>query len=94
MYNITKYTKDKSKKIGVTVKPSKLKNKKIDVYFKGEKIASIGDNRYKDYPTYIKEKGLEYANKRRKLYYKRHSKEPIIKNGRVTNSFFSKFLLW
>ena len=81
MYKITKYTKDKAKEIGVIVKPSKLKNKKIDVYFKGHKIASIGDIRYKDYPTYIKEKGLEYANKRRKLYYKRHNKEPIINRG-------------
>ena len=36
MYQITKYSFDQAKKIGVTIKPSKLKNKKIDI-FKDEK---------------------------------------------------------
>jgi hypothetical protein len=95
MYNITEYTKNRAKIIGVTVKPSTRKNKKIDVYYKGKKIASVGDKRYKDFPTYIKEKGMEFANKKKYLYYKRHANEPVFDDdGNITNSFFAKFLLW
>ena len=36
------------------------------------KIATIGDSKYKDFPTYVIENGLEFANKRKKLYYIRH----------------------
>ena len=91
MYKITKYTKDKANKIGVTVKPSKSKTKKIDVYRKGVKISSIGSRGYKDYPTYIKEKGKAYANKRRKLYKLRHNKT---RNKKWSNSWLSDQLLW
>ena len=57
MYNITNYTYKKAKKLGLTVKPSKNKTKKIDVYKKGVKIASVGANGMNDYPTYIKKCG-------------------------------------
>ena len=68
MYKIKKLQKEKAKKIYVEIKPSKLKLKKIDVFKKGKKIASIGSIGYSDYATYIETKGIEYANKRRKLY--------------------------
>ena len=42
MYPITKYSFDRAKKLGVTIKPSTLKNKKIDIYKDGKKIASVG----------------------------------------------------
>jgi len=74
MYQITDYTYRQAKKIGVTVKPSTVKGKKIDVYKKGEKVASVGAIGYKSYPEFIKEKGLEYANNRRKLYKLRNEK--------------------
>ena len=45
MYIIKKYSFDEAKKLGVEIKPSKIKNKKIDV-FKGDVfICSIGDSR-------------------------------------------------
>ena len=100
MYIITQYTKDKAKALGVIVKPSSNKNKKIDIFDKsGVKIASIGGIKpdgtpYNDYPTYIKTKGLEYANRRRELYLKRHSKELKVKNGVKTPSYYSDVLLW
>ena len=47
-----------------------------------------------DYPTYIKTKGLEYANERRRLYLKRHSKEPKVKKGVKTPSYWADKLLW
>lgn len=77
MYEITKYTFDKAKELGVTVKPSRRKHKKIDVYEDGKYIKSIGDIRYGDYPTFIKEYGQKYADMRRLLYHTRHRKDTL-----------------
>ena len=54
VYKITQYSYKKAKENDLNIVPSKKKNKKIDVYKNGEFIASIGDVRYNDYPTYIK----------------------------------------
>ena len=89
MYKITEYTKMRAKQLGLQVKPSKVKNKKIDVYHDDIKIASIGDIRYKDYPTYIKEKGHDFASKRQIAYHIRHAKDS--KRGK---GFLSAYLLW
>ena len=91
MYKITKYTKDKAKKYGLTVKTSKVKGKKIDVFKNGEKVASVGAIGYGDYSTFIKEKGLEYANGRRHLYKIRHKKD---RNVRGTAGWYADKLLW
>ena len=58
MYPITNYTYSQAKKIGVVVKPSTNKTKKIDVYKQGKKIASVGANGMNDFPTYIKKMGF------------------------------------
>ena len=62
MYQITDYTKKQANKLGVIVKPSTKKGKKIDVIKNNVVIASIGDINYSDYPSYIKSNGLDYAN--------------------------------
>lgn len=91
-YTITAYTKKKAKELGVIVKPSKVKGKKIDVFnIKGEKIADIGALGMGDYPTYIKEKGKEYADTRRKLYKQRHEKDRHVK---YSDGWFADKLLW
>ena len=95
-YNIKAYTKNQANKIGVTVKPSDLKGKKIDVFKKGVKVASVGAIGYKDYPTYmeLEKKGKVpkgTATKRRKLYKIRHKKDRNIKNS---NGFYADRLLW
>lgn len=95
-YNIKAYTKNQAKKIGVTVKPSGSKGKKIDVFKKGVKVASVGAIGYKDYPTYmeLEQKGKVpkgTATKRRKLYKIRHKKDRNIKNS---NGFYADRLLW
>ena len=77
MYHILPYTYDRAKMIGVEVKPSTKAHKKIDVYKGGKLIASVGDTRYKDFPTYVKDAGMAYALKRRALYYKRHKDEGL-----------------
>jgi hypothetical protein len=90
-YLITDYTKQQAKKNNLTIKPSSKPNKKLDVYdSSGKFLNSIGDSRYKDYPTYIKTKGKEYANKRRELYYKRHSTD----GEKYSKDWLSKILLW
>lgn len=91
MYEITSYTKEKAKGLGVVVKPSTVKGKKIDVFKNEKKIASIGDIKYSDYPTYLKEDGKAVADERKRLYHLRHQKES---NKIGTPSFFAKKLLW
>jgi len=94
-YVITQYTKDKAKQLNLIVKPSTLKNKKIDVFDKsGNKLASIGALGMNDYPTYIKTKGKAYADERRRLYLIRHAKEPKMKNSKRTPSYYADVLLW
>jgi hypothetical protein len=90
-YLIKQYTKDKAKKLGVEVKPSKLKGKKIDVFKDGKKIASVGALGYYDYPTYIDKKGKDYADKRRTLYKIRHKKDKDVKG---TKGYYADKLLW
>ena len=91
MYNIKNYTKEKAKKLNVTIKPSTNKKKKIDVFKDNKKIASIGAIGYSDYPTYIENKGIKYADERRKLYKIRHSKD-LKQIG--SNEYYANKLLW
>ena len=80
-YEIKQYSIDQAKKHGYTVQVSSNKKKKLDVYKNGVKICSIGDSRYKDYPSYIQEKGLDYGKVRRQLYHNRHKKDIEIKGS-------------
>ena len=95
MYSIKRYTYNKAKKLGVTVKPSTNKTKKIDVFKKRgntqKKVASIGANGMNDYPTYIQKRGLAYANTRRKLYRQRHEKD---RHVRGSAGYYADKLLW
>jgi hypothetical protein len=90
-YNITPYTYQQAKKIGVTVKQSTNKTKKIDVYKKGKKIASVGANGMNDFPTYINKKGMTFAKTRRKLYKQRHERDRHVKWSR---GWLADKLLW
>ena len=90
-YTITEHTLQRAKQMKVTVQLSQKKNKKIDVFKNGVKIASIGDSRYKDFPTYVIENGIEFANNRKRLYYMRHKKD--IENLH-SNGFYAAKLLW
>jgi len=91
MYEITNYTKAQAKKLGVEVKPSTNPKKKIDVFKKDKKVASVGAIGYSDYPHYIESNGMVYANERRKLYRIRHNKD-LNKIG--SGGFFAARLLW
>lgn len=91
MYSIKKYTYNKAKTLGVIVKPSTNKTKKIDVFKNKKKIASIGANGMNDYPTYIQKRGLAYAKTRRRLYKQRHEKD---RHARGSAGYYADKLLW
>ena len=90
-YIITDYTLQRAKQMKVTVQLSQQKNKKIDVLKNGVRIATIGDSRYKDFPTYVIENGIEFANNRKRLYYMSHKKDIENLNS---NGFYAAKLLW
>lgn len=90
-YTITNYTKKQAKRIGVTVKPSTNPEKKIDVFRKTRKIASVGANGMNDFPTYIKKRGLTFAKTRRRLYKMRHEKD---RHTKWSNGWLADKLLW
>ena len=91
MYEISDYSYKQAKLLGVDIKSSSKKNKKIDVFKNGVLIASIGAIGYSDYPSYIREKGLKYADERGRLYKLRHKKDINNKQG---NGFWADKLLW
>ena len=91
MYTITKYSYTQAKRLNVSIKPSTNKNKKIDVFKDGKKISSIGALGMKDYPSYIIEKGMEYANNRRRLYKIRHENT---RHKIGSPSYYADQILW
>jgi hypothetical protein len=96
-YKIRTYSKIKAKQLGVEIKPSSNKKKKLDVFNKqGKKLASIGALGMNDYPTYMEleknkkvEKGT--AEKRRKLYKNRHESD---RKKVGTNGYYADKILW
>tara|TARA_R110002073_G_scaffold54882_1_gene141046 strand:+ start:262 stop:555 length:294 start_codon:yes stop_codon:yes gene_type:complete len=94
-YKIKPLQIKKAKSLNLTIKPSKNKKKKVDVFnSKGEKVGSVGALGYMDYASYIEKDGLTKANEKRKNYLKRHAKEPKMKDGKRTNSFYADAILW
>jgi hypothetical protein len=88
MYNIRPYHLQQAAEFDVTIKPSTIKNYKLDVFKDGKYLTSIGDRRYKDYIMYLEEDGETLANKRRRLYWLRHQKD----NG--VRGFYARNILW
>jgi hypothetical protein len=86
MYDIAPYTFKKAKLLGVTVKVSERKHKKIDVYKNGTRIATIGDTRYPDY-AHLRETNPPLAEDTRRLYHLRHTQKTV-------GERMAKELLW
>jgi hypothetical protein len=91
MYDITPHTKTQAKRLGVQVKPSTRKGKKIDVFKNDIKVASVGALGMGDFGTYLRTEGKAFANKRRELYKARHAKDSIKKG---TPGYYANALLW
>ena len=100
-YKIKQYSMDKIQELNsklntsdFSIKLSEDPSKKIDVFLREKKITSIGDINLLDYPSYIEERGIEFANKRRDAYNNRFKRLPDIKEGEITPMFWNRFLLW
>ena len=74
----------KARRIGVTVKRSTIKSKKLDVMKNHVRVASIGDVRYSDF--------LQHGDPERRRRYKlRHQK---FRNKVGTPSYYADKILW
>lgn len=95
-YTISETIRKKAAAIGVVVKPSRNTSKKLDAFVDGKFQASFGGAGYMDYELYKKEKGIEYANEKRKQYKARHEKDRKVKyrDGKLTPGFLSWQILW
>ena len=92
MYEILPYTELQANRLGVRVTASKNPSKKIDVFdWNGNFICSVGAKGYKDYPTYLKLNGKEYADEKRRLYKIRHQKDRKIIGSK---GYYADNLLW
>ena len=80
-----KKARARAAKLGVIVRPSVLKGKKLDVFDpRGRKLASIGDIRYEDF--------LQHGDpERRRRYKQRHQKNRSVKG---TPGDFADQILW
>ena len=91
MYQILPYTLKKARALGVQVRPSSSKKKKIDEYKKGKKIASVGGYGYDYYPTFLRKYGKTYANRKRRLSKQRHDKD---RHKKGSAGYYADQLLW
>tara|TARA_R110000787_G_scaffold168659_1_gene281432 strand:- start:875 stop:1135 length:261 start_codon:yes stop_codon:yes gene_type:complete len=81
--NLTK-ARENAKKYNVEVKVSTVKNKKLDVYKKGDKVASIGDIRYGDF--------LQTGDKQKQKNYKSRHQKDRTKVGSA--GYYADKILW
>ena len=91
VYSISSYSKAQAKKLGVEIQLSSNPKKKIDVFKKGIKVASIGATGFGDYGFFLKTKGRAYADERRRLYRIRHKGEDKVSGS---NGYWSLKILW
>lgn len=91
MYSIQPYTTQQARRIGVSVRPSTVKGKKLDVFEEGKKVASVGALGYGDYPTFLASRGPAYAKKRREAYKERHERDRHVKGSA---GYYADKLLW
>ena len=90
-YRPTKRQIANAKRLGVTIKSSSRGSKKLDVFKKGVKVASIGAKGYADYDYYLKNTTKAFADSRRKNYKSRHQK---YRNRVGTPSYYADKILW
>ena len=76
--------KRNARKIGVQVKASTVKGKKLDVFKGDKKVASIGDINYEDF--------LIHGDEKRKANYKSRHQKTRTKVG--TASYYADKILW
>jgi hypothetical protein len=96
MYKITPRTHALAARLGVSVRPSTTKGKKIDVLKDGRKLHAIGAIGYDDYPTFLMQEEMGIvprgtARKRQKAYKSRHANN---RKRKGTAGWWADQLLW
>ena len=89
-YKILPQQRAAAKKLGVTIRPSTVKGKKIAVYKDRVKVADIGAIGYSDYWTYY-EADKYIARSKRDLYQARHKGE---QNKIGSPGYYAWYILW
>jgi hypothetical protein len=94
MYHISQYTYERAFANGIYVYPSENRRWKIEVYDgEGLFLCYCGNTRLKDYPTYLEEKGLYAACRKRHLWFRRHGYNPQLFDY-ATPEWAESILLW
>lgn len=75
-----------------TIRPSNDGKTKYTVVYNGKTIR-FGAYSMNDYIIYNQKKGRDYADERKRLYLKRHSKNENF-NDPYSRGFWSRWLLW
>ena len=89
-FEIRSHHREAARRLGVQIKPSQTRGKKLDVYKDGKKVASIGQKGYWDYASYrALQPGI--ADDRRRAYRQRHAEERTKKG---TPGFYAYYILW
>jgi hypothetical protein len=90
-YQITSRQRANARRIGVKIKPSTVKGKKLDVFKGDKKVASIGAASMMDFDRWKAKEGIEKANARRKAFRSRFAKQRT-KVG--TPAYYASEILW
>jgi len=90
-YQITSRQRANAKRLGVKIKPSTVKGKKVDVFKNDKKIASIGALSMMDFDRWKAKEGIEKANARRKAFRARFQKQRT-KVG--SGAYYASEILW
>lgn len=93
MYQIREYTYHQAVVNNLTIYPSENPRWKLEVYnATGVFICYCGNSRLKDYPTYLEEKGLYIACRKRYQWFRRHGNPIFFDYG--TPEWATATLLW
>jgi hypothetical protein len=95
-YIITPRTHALAAKLGVNVRPSTTKGKKLDVIKNGQRIHSIGAIGYADYATFLQQEEMGIvpkgtSRKRQRAYKNRHASN---RTKRGSAGWYADQLLW
>jgi len=89
-YKILPQQRTAARKLGVTIKPSEVKGKKIAVFKCKDKVADIGAIGYGDYWTYY-QSDRYLARAKRESYQARHNGE---QNKIGSPGYYAWYILW
>lgn len=94
MYQIHTYTYDRAFLNNLYVYPSENPRWKLDVYdTDGLFLCYCGNRRLMDYPTYLEERGLYIACRKRNLWFRRHGNSSQLFEY-ATPEWAESLLLW